>query len=75
MYMYDVGWQYSHNLYSLILLCCAVHELRVWLVHYSPAVLHGILPEDYYRHHLLLVESVFLLLQDEVGERDIEQSL
>ena len=51
------------------------HELHAWLLHYSPAVLHGILPVDYYQHHLLLVEAVFLLLQDDVEERDIEQSL
>ena len=41
----------------------------------TPLRFHGILHEDYYQHHLLLVEAVFLLLQDEVGERDTEQSL
>ena len=54
---------------------CTAHELRAWLLHYSPAVLHGILPSDYYQHHLLLVEAVFLLLQDEVEEKDVKQSL
>lgn len=42
---------------------------------YSPAVLRGILPEDYFQHHLLLVEAVYLLLQDELEERDIDQSV
>lgn len=51
------------------------HELRAWLLHYSPVVLYGVLPDAYYQHHLLLVEAVFLLLQDEVHDRDIEQSL
>ena len=51
------------------------HELRAWLLHYSPAVLHGILPEMFFQHHLLLVEAIFLLLQDVVSDDDIEQSL
>jgi hypothetical protein len=50
------------------------HELEAWLLHYSPAVLCGILPEDYYQHHLLLVEGVFLLMKDEVREVDVKQS-
>ena len=52
----------------------AAHELQAWLLHYSPAVLHGILPEDYYQHHLLLVESVYILLMDVVRDDDIKQS-
>lgn len=39
------------------------HELRAWLLHYSPVVLHGILLVDYYQHHLLLVEGIYLLLK------------
>ena len=27
---------------------------------YSPAVLYKILPEDYYQHHLLLVEGILV---------------
>jgi len=50
------------------------HELRAWLLHYSPAVLYGILPEDYYQHHLLLVEATYLLLQQCISEMDIQQS-
>jgi hypothetical protein len=29
----------------------------------------------FYQHHLLLVEGVFLLLQDDVAEIDVQQSL
>lgn len=62
----------------LIIIFCALmmtaHELRAWLLHFSPVVLHGILPEDYYQHHLLLIESIYLLLKDAVLDRDIEQS-
>lgn len=50
------------------------HELRAWLLHYSPAVLYQILPQAFYQHHLLLVEAIYLLLQDKVLESDIEQS-
>ncbi|XP_065892432.1 uncharacterized protein [Dysidea avara] len=52
----------------------ASHELRAWLLHYSTAVLYGVLPEDYYQHHLLLVEASYLLLQRCITERDIQQS-
>lgn len=44
------------------------------MFHYSPVVLHGILPNLYYQHYLLLVEGVYLLLKDEVCEADIQQS-
>lgn len=50
------------------------HELRAWLLHYSVVVLQGILHEEYYQHHLLLVEGIFLLLNDVVTESDIVQS-
>ena len=36
--------------------------------------MHGILPDDYYQHHLLLVEGIYLLLKDVVEECDILQS-
>uniref|UniRef100_A0A1X7VHM3 Uncharacterized protein n=1 Tax=Amphimedon queenslandica TaxID=400682 RepID=A0A1X7VHM3_AMPQE len=29
------------------------HELCAWLIHYSAAVHHGILQEDFNQHHLL----------------------
>lgn len=50
------------------------HELQVWLLYYSSVVLQGILPEDYYQHHLLLVEGIYLLLMDSITESDILQS-
>ena len=52
----------------------AAHELRAWLLHYSPIILFGILPDVYYQHYLLLVEAVFLLLKDEVSHDDLSQS-
>ena len=42
------------------------HELNTWLLHYSPVILSEYLREEYYQHHLLLVEGIFLLLKDEV---------
>ena len=50
------------------------HELRAWLLHYCPIVLHGVLHSDYYQHHLLLIEGVYLLLKQVVSQEDIEQS-
>ena len=47
------------------------HELRAWLLHYSPLVLLKILQDDYYQHHLLLVEGV---LKDTVRQADVIQS-
>lgn len=51
------------------------HELRAWLLHYSPAVLHGLLPEVYYDHHVLFIEGICLLLKDNISQTDIEQSM
>lgn len=67
MYMYVL-------LMALFVTFLAAHELQAWLLHYSPAVLHHILPEEYYQHYLLLVEGVYLLLKDTVKEGDIKQS-
>ena len=50
------------------------HELRAWILHYSAAVLHGILPETYYQHHLLLVEAIFLLLKEKIHSEDVTHS-
>lgn len=55
-------------------LLCVAHELRAWLLHYSTAVLHSMLPEDYYQHHLLLVEASYLLLQRRISESEIQKS-
>lgn len=64
---------HSVYLYYLYILPIA-HELRAWLLHYSPVVLHGILPDQYYNHHVLLVEGVYLLLKGAVSEEDLHQS-
>ena len=53
---------------------CAAYELRTWLLHYSPVVLHRFLHSDYYQHHLLFVEGIYLLLKDTVEEEDISKS-
>lgn len=66
-YVCRICWQ---SLYISII----AHELRAWLLHYSPVVLHGVLPESYYNHHILLVEGVYLLLKDIESEEDIDQS-
>jgi hypothetical protein len=50
------------------------HELRAWLLHYSPVVLVDHLDGDYYQHHLLLVEAVYLLLKDTISDADLTQS-
>lgn len=52
----------------------SAHELGAWLLHYSIAVLYQILPDDYYQHHLLLVDGIYLLLKDEVYPGDVKQS-
>lgn len=63
------------NLRNVLLLISLAHELRAWLLHYSPVVLYGVLPDMFYQHHLLLVEAIFLLLQDAVKDGDVKQSL
>ena len=52
----------------------AAHELRAWLLHYSPVVLQGFLHKDFYQHHLLLVEGIYLHLKDLVEKDDIAWS-
>ena len=56
------------------IICVTAHELRAWLLHYSPIVLYEFLPDDYYQHHLLLVEGIYLLLKDIVTTDDTAQS-
>ena len=48
--------------------------MKAWLLYYSPVVLKEILHEDFYQHHLLLVEGVYLLLKNTVSEKRIKQS-
>ena len=60
--------------YMYVCVCTAAYELRTWLLHYSPVVLHGFLHSDYYQHHLLFAEGIYLLLKDTVEEEDISKS-
>ncbi|XP_044167373.1 uncharacterized protein LOC122951430 [Acropora millepora] len=46
-------------------------ELRTFLLFYSIPCLYGILPEQYFQHYILLVEAIYLLLQDSISPRDI----
>ncbi len=62
--LYRVYWSHPHH---------AAHELRAWLLHYSPIVLYKILDNEYYQHHLLLVESVYLLLQQSVRKEAVDK--
>ena len=41
-------------------------EVRTFLLFYSIPCLYGILPEQYFQHHILLVEAIYLLLQDSI---------
>ena len=41
-------------------------EYRAWLLFYSLPVMLDILPNEYLDHHMLLVESVFTLLQNSI---------
>ena len=49
-------------------------ELRAFLLYYSLPCLWGLLEEEYFQHLLLLVNGVFLLLQDSISPSDIESS-
>ena len=46
-------------------------ELRTFLLFYSIPCLYGILPEQYFQHYILLVEAIYLLLQDSISPNDI----
>lgn len=49
-------------------------ELRAFLLYYSLPCLWGLLEEDYFQHLLLLVNAIFLLLQDSIPPSNIERS-
>lgn len=49
-------------------------ELRAFLLYYSLPCLWGLLEEDYFQHLLLLVNGIYLLLQDSISPSDIESS-
>ena len=49
-------------------------EWRNWLLFYSLFVLHGILPQVYYNHFLLLVESIYILLSESISHADLDRA-
>ena len=49
-------------------------ELRTFLLFYSIPCLYGILPEQYFQHYILLVEAIYLLLQDSILPGDIAKA-
>ena len=49
-------------------------ELRTFLLFYSVPCLYGLLPEEYFQHFLLLIESVYLLLQDSISLNDLNKA-
>lgn len=49
-------------------------EYRNWLLFYSLPVMLYILPQEYLAHHMLLVESIYLLLQDSITPADLSKA-
>lgn len=49
-------------------------ELRAFRLYYALPCLWGLLEEDYFQHLLLLVDAIFLLLQDSISPSDINKS-
>ena len=60
---------------SNVFFLCPAYELRSWLLYYSPVVLHGILDDVYYQHHLILVQAIYLLLKDVIKKAEQEKSM
>ena len=46
-------------------------ECRNWLLYYSVPALYGILPTKYLDHWCLLVDAIYMLLQDKVKASDV----
>ena len=49
-------------------------ELRAFLLFYGLPCLWGLLPEEYFQHFLLLVDAVFVLLQDSISPEQLSKS-
>ena len=49
-------------------------ELWAFLLYYALPCLWGLLEEDYFQHLLILVDAIFLLLQDSISRSDINKS-
>ena len=51
-----------------------VSEWHWWLLLYSPVVLHGLLPPQYFKHLPLLVEGVYLLTKSSISPADLNKA-
>ncbi|KAE8738233.1 hypothetical protein FOCC_FOCC016292 [Frankliniella occidentalis] len=49
-------------------------DFKVWLFYYSIPVLSGLMSDLYLNHHMLLVSAVFLLSQQSISPRQINQA-
>jgi len=49
-------------------------EYRAWLLFYLIPVMLSILPQEYLAHHMLLVEAIYLLLQDAIDHTEIAKA-
>ena len=49
-------------------------EYRAWLLFYSVPIMLSILPQEYLAHHMLLVEAIYLLLQDVINHTEIKKA-
>lgn len=50
-------------------------ELRSFLLFYGLPCLWGLLPNEYFQHFLLLVDAVFILLQDSISPDQLSKSV
>lgn len=67
--MYSSNCAYST---SQFLFFIAATECRTFLLYYLPAVLHGILPDKYLAHAVLLSKAIRILLGECISLRDVE---
>jgi hypothetical protein len=49
-------------------------EYRAFLLFYSIPCLYGILPQEYFEHYLLLVESIHILLGTSIAKQDLRKA-
>lgn len=49
-------------------------ELRTFLLFYSIPCLYNILPDAYLQHLILLVQAIYLLLQDSISQSELKKA-
>ncbi|XP_066925533.1 uncharacterized protein [Clytia hemisphaerica] len=49
-------------------------EFRTFLLFYSAPILYNFLPDEYFQHYILLVESIFLLLKESISPIDLQNA-